>query len=123
MGTSEITGSQSEPWLEIEVSQDAEGIEAGSHPSLICRMSEPGQLVWLSPGRNLTIVRELKQIVRLDLKPARRSDTGNYTCRAKTDSGKSLEKTIQIRVIGEKRNHLIIYISFYKLLPNSKICY
>ena len=95
-------GSQNEPSLTIEISQDAEGIEAGSTPSLICRLSEPGQILWLSPGRTLTVVKESKKIGRLDLKQARRQDTGNYTCKAKTDSGKSLDKTVHIRVIGKK---------------------
>lgn len=103
LGAAENAETEKEPTMHVEVSQDAEGIEAGSTPSLTCQFSEPGHIVWLSPGRNLTFVKESKEKVRLDLKPARRQDTGNYTCRAQTESGKLVDKTIGIRVIEPGR--------------------
>lgn len=115
MGAAENAETEKEPTMHVEVSQDAEGIEAGSTPSLTCQFSEPGHIVWLSPGRNLTFVKESKEKVRLDLKPARRQDTGNYTCRAQTESGKLVDKTIGIRVIGEDTK-LIKFIALKRKL-------
>lgn len=85
--------------LEIESSQKIDGIEAGSTPSLTCKLSEPGQIWWKTKDKNLTTVRESDYRARLDLKKISRSDRGNYTCIAQTNGGKQLEKTISIRVI------------------------
>lgn len=87
--------------LEITSSQDIDGIEAGSTPSLICRLSEPGTIFWIAKGKNLTTIRESEFRGRLDIKQASRNDSGDYTCMASTNSGESLDKTIRIRVIGK----------------------
>ncbi|XP_044012009.1 tyrosine-protein phosphatase 69D isoform X2 [Aphidius gifuensis] len=85
--------------LEIESSQKIDGIEAGSTPSLTCKLSEPGQIWWKTKDKNLTTIRESDYRVRLDLKKISRNDKGNYSCIAKTNGGKYLEKTISIHVI------------------------
>lgn len=87
--------------LEIESSQKIDGIEAGSTPSLTCKLSEPGQIWWETKNKNLTTIRESDHKVRLDLKKISRNDNGNYSCIAKTNSGKHLDKTISIHVIGK----------------------
>lgn len=86
--------------LEIESSQKIDGIEAGSTPSLTCKLSEPGQIWWRTKGKNLTTIRESDYRARLDLKKVNRDDRGNYTCTAQTNGGEHLEKVINIRVIG-----------------------
>lgn len=86
--------------LDIIVSQDREGIEAGSTPSLICKTSGPVSSLWWSfKEKNLTSVRESDGTERFDLKKATREDSGNYTCNA-VFSEKQIKKTIHIRVIG-----------------------
>lgn len=85
--------------LEILSSQDVEGIEAGSTPSLLCKLNVPGHVWWSTEGRNLT-TKELENSRRLDIKKASRNDTGDYKCSAQTIDGESLEKNIHIRVIG-----------------------
>ncbi|XP_012216219.1 tyrosine-protein phosphatase 69D isoform X2 [Linepithema humile] len=85
--------------LEIRSSQDMEGIEAGSTPSLVCKLNVPGQVWWSTGDRNLTTVKDFEYIGRLDIKKASRNDTGEYKCSALTADGESLEKTIHIRVI------------------------
>lgn len=86
--------------LEIKSSQDMEGIEAGSTPSLICRLNVPGQVWWSTGGRNLTTIKDFESGGRLDIKKASRNDTGDYKCVAQTAEGEMLEKDIHIRVIG-----------------------
>lgn len=88
--------------LEIKSSQDVEGIEAGSTPSLICRLNVPGQVWWSTGGRNLTTIKDFESGERLDIKKASRNDTGDYKCEALTAEGETLEKNIHIRVIGTK---------------------
>lgn len=86
--------------LEIQSSQDIEGIEAGSTPSLLCKLNVPGHVWWSTDGRNLTTIKDLEYAGRLDIKKASRNDTGDYKCSAQTIDGESLEKNIHIRVIG-----------------------
>lgn len=87
--------------LEIRSSQDIEGIEAGSTPSLVCKLNVPGQVWWSTGGRNLTTIKDLEIYSgRFDIKKASRNDTGDYKCSAQTADGESLEKNIHIRVIG-----------------------
>lgn len=86
--------------LEIRSSQDIEGIEAGSTPSLLCKLNVPGQVWWSTGGRNLTTIKDFEFMGRLDIKKASRNDTGEYKCSAKTSGGELLEKNIHIRVIG-----------------------
>ncbi|XP_050461822.1 tyrosine-protein phosphatase 69D [Cataglyphis hispanica] len=86
--------------LEIRSSQDIEGIEAGSTPSLVCKLNVPGQVWWSTGGRNLTTIKDLEIYSgRFDIKKASRNDTGDYKCSAQTADGESLEKNIHIRVI------------------------
>ncbi|XP_026827836.1 tyrosine-protein phosphatase 69D isoform X1 [Ooceraea biroi] len=85
--------------LDIRSSQDIGGIEAGSTPSLVCKLSVPGQIWWSTGGRNLTTIKDFEFMGRLDIKKASRNDTGDYKCSAKTASGELLEKNIHIRVI------------------------
>ncbi|XP_020284869.1 tyrosine-protein phosphatase 69D [Pseudomyrmex gracilis] len=85
--------------LEIQSSQDIEGIEAGSTPSLLCKLDVPGQVWWSTGGRNLTTIKDFEYGGRLDIKKASRNDTGDYKCSAQTADGESLEKNIHIRVI------------------------
>ncbi|XP_034937017.1 tyrosine-protein phosphatase 69D isoform X2 [Chelonus insularis] len=89
--------------LEIDSSQQIDEIEAGSTPSFICRLSEPGQILWTRNDKNVTTVVESEYKVRLDLKQVSRDDMGNYTCKAKTNGGEYLEKKINIRVIEPGR--------------------
>lgn len=91
--------------LEITASQDLEGIEAGSTPSLICKLSVPGQIWWTSNGKNLTTIKDFDSGGRLDIKQANRNDTGDYKCIAQTVEGEILEKDIHIRVIGKIINY------------------
>lgn len=86
--------------LEIESSQEIDGIEAGSTPSFTCKLSEPGRIWWITKGQNLTSVNESEYRERLDLTKASRDHMGNYTCKARTNGGEYLEKMITIRVIG-----------------------
>ncbi|KAK0183353.1 hypothetical protein PV327_001403 [Microctonus hyperodae] len=85
--------------LEIESSQEVDGIEAGSTPSFTCKLSEPGRIWWIAKGQNLTSVNESEYRERLDLTKASRDHMGNYTCKARTNGGEYLEKMITIRVI------------------------
>lgn len=86
--------------LEITVSQDHEGIEAGSTPSLICKTFAPVSSVWWSfKEKNLTSIKESDSTERFDLKKATRQDSGNYSCNA-IISNKHIKKAIHIRVIG-----------------------
>lgn len=87
--------------LEIEVSQKIDGIEAGSTPNLLCRLSEPGQIWWQFKEKNVTTIKESEYRGRLDLMHSSRNDTGNYTCKALTNGGELLEKIIPIRIIGK----------------------
>lgn len=87
--------------LEITASQDLEGIEAGSTPSLICKLNVPGQVSWTSNGKNLTTIKDFESGGRLDIKQASRNDTGDYKCVAQTAEGELLEKDVHIRVIGK----------------------
>lgn len=89
--------------LEITASQDLEGIEAGSTPSLICRLNAPGQIWWASNGKNLTTIKDFESGGRLDIKQASRNDTGDYKCMAQTVGGELLEKDVHIRVIGKRQ--------------------
>ncbi|XP_012286742.1 tyrosine-protein phosphatase 69D [Orussus abietinus] len=89
--------------LEIIVSQHPQGIEAGSTPSLLCRLSESGYIWWTMRGQNLTTIRESEFEGRVDLKKASRNDTGDYTCMARTITGESLETTINLRIIEPGR--------------------
>lgn len=89
--------------LEITASQDLEGIEAGSTPSLICKLSVPGQIWWTSNGKNLTTIKDFDSGGRLDIKQANRNDTGDYKCIAQTVEGEILEKDVHIRVIEPGR--------------------
>ncbi|XP_058804465.1 tyrosine-protein phosphatase 69D isoform X2 [Phymastichus coffea] len=85
--------------LEIGVSQDAKGVEAGSTPHLSCRILEPASHVWWSvEGKNLTSVKENEFVERLDIKKATRQDSGNYTCNA-IISNVHVKKIVHIRVI------------------------
>jgi len=86
--------------LDIRSSQDMEGIEAGSTPSLVCKLNVPGQVWWSTGDKNLTTVKDFEYIGRLDIKKASRNDTGEYKCSALTADGELLEKAIHIRVIG-----------------------
>ncbi|XP_043266767.1 tyrosine-protein phosphatase 69D isoform X2 [Venturia canescens] len=88
--------------LEIDSSQKIDGIEAGSTPFLICKLSEPGMITWNSDGRNITTIRDLDYSTpkgRIDLRQAKRNDTGNYTCTGKTNGGDFLQKTVFVRII------------------------
>ncbi|KYN14909.1 Tyrosine-protein phosphatase 69D, partial [Trachymyrmex cornetzi] len=85
--------------LEIRSSQDTEGIEAGSTPTLLCKLNVPGQVWWSIDGRNLSTINEFDYIGRFDIKKASRNDTGDYKCCAQTVDGEFLEKNIHIRVI------------------------
>ncbi|KAL0106185.1 hypothetical protein PUN28_016122 [Cardiocondyla obscurior] len=85
--------------LEIRSSQDIEGIEAGSTPSLLCKLNVLGQVWWSTDGRNLTTIKDFEYGGRLDIKKASRNDTGDYKCSAQTIDGEYLEKNIHIRVI------------------------
>ncbi|KYN41587.1 Tyrosine-protein phosphatase 69D [Trachymyrmex septentrionalis] len=85
--------------LEIRSSQDTEGIEAGSTPTLLCKLNVPGQVWWSTDGRNLSTINEFEYIGRFDIKKASRNDTGDYKCSAQTVDGEFLEKNIHIRVI------------------------
>lgn len=96
--------------LDIRSSQDMEGIEAGSTPSLVCKLNMPGQVWWSTGDRNLTTVKDFEHIGRLDIKKASRNDTGEYKCSALTADGESLEKTIHIRVIGMTNLPIEIYL-------------
>lgn len=87
--------------LEITASQDLEGIEAGSTPSLICKLNVPGQIWWTSNGKNLTTIKDYDSGGRLDIKQASRNDTGDYTCMAQTADEELLKKDVHIRVIGK----------------------
>ncbi|XP_043249228.1 tyrosine-protein phosphatase 69D-like isoform X1 [Colletes gigas] len=89
--------------LEITASQDLEGIEAGSTPSLICKLNVLGQIWWTSNGRNLTTIKDYESGGRLDIKQASRNDTGDYKCVAQTVDGELLEKDVHIRVIEPGR--------------------
>jgi len=86
--------------LDIRSSQDIEGIEAGSTPSLLCKLNVPGQVWWSTDGRNLTTIKDFEYGGRFDIKMASRNDTGDYKCSALTTDGEFLEKNIRIRVIG-----------------------
>lgn len=96
--------------LKIRSSQDMEGIEAGSTPSLICTLNVPGQVWWSTDGRNLTTIKDFEFGGRLDIKKASRNDTGDYKCMAQTTEGELLEKNIHIRVIGTKLGFVCIII-------------
>ncbi|XP_066594024.1 tyrosine-protein phosphatase 69D isoform X2 [Prorops nasuta] len=85
--------------LNITVSQNNDGIEAGSTPSLMCKLNIPGFVWWSRNEKNLTTINDFDNHGRLDIKKANRNDTGNYTCNAKTNNGKFLKETIQIRII------------------------
>ncbi|XP_076237870.1 protein tyrosine phosphatase 69D [Calliopsis andreniformis] len=89
--------------LEITASQDLEGIEAGSTPSLICKLNVPGQIWWTRDGKNLTTITDFDLGGRLDIKQASRNDTGDYKCVAQTMEGEVLEKDVHIRVIEPGR--------------------
>jgi len=102
--------------LDIRSSQNMEGIEAGSTPSLMCKLNVPGQVWWSTGDRNLTTVKVDFELTtgRLDIKKASRNDTGEYKCSALTADGESLEKTIHIRVIGMidlSISYLNVYLS------------
>lgn len=103
--------------LEITASQDLEGIEAGSTPSLICKLNVPGQIWWTSNGKNLTTIKDFDSGGRLDIKQASRNDTGDYKCMAQTADGELLKKDVHIRVIG-KYQLLIIYNLFINVKYN-----
>ncbi|KAJ8667803.1 hypothetical protein QAD02_009466 [Eretmocerus hayati] len=96
--------SESEEHLEIDVSQDSKGVEAGSTPNLVCRsILKPATVLWWSSnGKNFTSVKEPGFRERFDLKKATRKDSGNYTCNA-IISGKHITKTVHIRVIEPAR--------------------
>ncbi|KAG7207852.1 hypothetical protein KM043_009453 [Ampulex compressa] len=85
--------------LEITASQNVEGIEAGSTPSVICKLNVPGHIWWSLNGRNLTTIKDYELGGRLDIKKASRNDTGDYKCMALTMDGELLEKDVHIRVI------------------------
>ncbi|XP_035721716.1 tyrosine-protein phosphatase 69D-like [Vespa mandarinia] len=85
--------------LEITTSQDIDGIEAGSTPSLTCKLNVPGQVWWTTKGNNLTTIKDFEHAGRFDIKKASRNDTGDYKCMARTIEGELLEKEIHIRVI------------------------
>ncbi|XP_043676393.1 tyrosine-protein phosphatase 69D-like [Vespula pensylvanica] len=89
--------------LEITTSQDINGIEAGSTPSLTCKLSVPGQVWWTTKGNNLTTIKDFEHAGRFDIKKASRNDTGDYKCMARTTEGELLEKEIHIRVIEPGR--------------------
>lgn len=97
--------------LEIRSSQDSEGIEAGSTPSLICKLNVPGQVWWSTDGRNLTTIKDFEG-GRLDIKKASRNDTGDYKCSAQTTDGEFLEQNIHIRVIGTYRANLNAFFTY-----------
>lgn len=103
--------------LEITASQDLEGIEAGSTPSLICKLNVPGQIWWTSNGKNLTTIKDFDSGGRLDIKQASRNDTGDYKCMAQTADGELLKKDVHIRVIG-KYQLLISYNLFINIKYN-----
>ncbi|XP_032671027.1 tyrosine-protein phosphatase 69D isoform X2 [Odontomachus brunneus] len=86
------------PLLQFKSSQNVDGIEADSTPSLECWLNVPGQVWWSTGDRNLTTV-NANSSGRLDIKKASRNDTGDYKCMAQTADGKLLEKNIHIRVI------------------------
>ncbi|XP_011501448.1 PREDICTED: tyrosine-protein phosphatase 69D isoform X2 [Ceratosolen solmsi marchali] len=89
--------------LEIIVSQDPKGIEAGSTPHLICKAFEPVSSIWWTyDNKNLTSVKENDYLQRFDLKKATREDSGNYTCHVHI-SNSVVKKTIHIRVIEPAR--------------------
>lgn len=87
--------------IEITASQDLEGIEAGSTPSVICKLNVPGQIWWTRNGKNLTTIKDFELGGRLDIKQASRNDTGDYKCIAQTIEGEVLEKDVYIRIIGK----------------------
>lgn len=89
--------------LEITPSQDINGIEAGSTPSLTCKLNVPGQVWWTAKGNNLTTIKDFDHAGRLDIKKVSRKDTGDYKCMARTIEGELLEKEIHIRVIEPGR--------------------
>ncbi|XP_024944758.1 tyrosine-protein phosphatase 69D isoform X2 [Cephus cinctus] len=91
--------TQKEVSLEISSSQDSQGIEAGSTPSLTCKLSEPGRVWWTANGKNLTTIKDSDLGGRLDIRKASRNDTGEYICMAQTAKGLYLQKSINIRVI------------------------
>ena len=95
------TGPNDSESIDITVSQDPQGVEAGSTPHLMCRTTEPaGHMWWSAKGKNLTSVKEPEFVERFDLKKASRQDSGNYTCNAMIKD-RHVKKTIYIRVIGE----------------------
>ncbi|XP_014611442.1 PREDICTED: tyrosine-protein phosphatase 69D isoform X2 [Polistes canadensis] len=89
--------------LEITISQDIDGIEADSTPSLTCKLNVPGQVWWTAKGNNLTTIKDFENAGRFDIKKASRNDTGDYKCMARTIEGELLEKEIHIRVIEPGR--------------------
>ncbi|XP_043501745.1 tyrosine-protein phosphatase 69D-like [Polistes fuscatus] len=89
--------------LEITISQDIDGIEADSTPSLTCKLNVPGQVWWTAKGNNLTTIKDFENAGRFDIKKASRNDTGDYKCMARTTEGELLEKEIHIRVIEPGR--------------------
>ncbi|XP_015176074.1 PREDICTED: tyrosine-protein phosphatase 69D [Polistes dominula] len=89
--------------LEITISQDVDGIEADSTPSLTCKLNVPGQVWWTAKGNNLTTIKDFENAGRFDIKKASRNDTGDYKCMARTTQGELLEKEIHIRVIEPGR--------------------
>ncbi|XP_074107914.1 protein tyrosine phosphatase 69D isoform X2 [Cotesia typhae] len=89
--------------MEIEASQQLDGIEADSTPHFICKLSEPSHIWWTFSDKNVTTINESDYRARFDLKKASRKDSGNYSCRAKTYGGEFLEKTVSIRVIEPGR--------------------
>lgn len=107
----ENTESKNEVTIDIAVSQDPNGIEAGSTPLLECRTSESSHIWWAHGGRNLTTIKESEQYGRADIKFAKRNDTGNYTCYAQTISGKVLEKTIHVEIIGTRPSYTSSYLN------------
>lgn len=103
--------------MDIQSSQDINGIEAGSTPSLLCKLDVPGQVWWSSGGRNLTTIKDFEYGGRLDIKKASRNDTGDYKCSAQTADGELLEKDIHIEVIGnipqlEFKSLIVFSLSF-----------
>jgi hypothetical protein len=97
--------------MEIVVSQDPRGIEAGSTPHLLCKTFEPASNIWWTyDNKNLTSVKENDFVQRFDLKKATRQDSGNYTCNVQISSN-IVKKTIRIRVIGK-------YFYFYNHLSS-----
>lgn len=90
--------------IEITASQDLEGIEAGSTPSLTCKLNVPGHIWWARNGKNLTTIKDFESGGRLDIKQASRNDTGDYKCMAQTIEGEVTEKDVHIRIIGECRS-------------------